>query len=377
MNLRAIPLCADASAFRVHVMRRSIYRYCSVTALLTANVLHANASALSAETSNAETLKPETFDECLLNAVQSATASTTVGELRTLCETKLEQPPAEPIAATEHAVEVAAKTEGVVEKRRALERYTHDNPFVLTPHRPNYLLPVVYSWHPNDEAFAEGDVQRTEVQFQLSVKVLVAENLLGDNGHLSFAYTDRSFWQAYNRDISAAFRESVHEPELIFTLENNWEPFSLRNSANQIILNHQSNGRDGELSRSWNRIMLNTLWEKDNFVLSFMPWYRFREDKKNDPLDREGDDNPDIEKYLGHFEMRGVYLVEHGQTFSVMLRNNLRSDNKGAVEIAYSFPLSGKLKGYAKYFNGYGESLIDYNHHIQSFGLGFLISDWL
>jgi len=124
--------------------------------------------------------------------------------------------------------------------------------------------------------------------------------------------------------------------------------------------------------------MFNSIWEKDNFVMTLQPWYRIPEDKKRNPDDPNGDDNPDIEKYLGNFELRGIYQVEHGQTISLMLRNNLRSDNKGALEAAYSFPIGGtKLKGYLKYFNGYGESLIDYNHHTQSFGVGFLISDWL
>jgi phospholipase A1 len=322
----------------------------------------------------------ETLDECLLHAVQSASAGTTVGELRTLCEVKQASPPDAPVVATEQAAAIASNAEGAVEKRLALERYSHDNPFVLTPHRPNYLLPVVYTTDPDSGAFpdSEGDLQHTEVQFQLSLKVLVLENMLGDNGHLSFAYTNHSFWQAYNREISAAFRETNHEPELLFTLENDWQLFGMRNSANQFILNHQSNGRGGELSRSWNRVMVNSIWEKDNFVFSLKPWYRIPEDKKDSPTDSEGDDNPDIEKYMGHFEWLGLYQSDSGQIVSLLLRNNLRDDNRGAMELSYSFPLGHtRLKGYLKYFNGYGESLIDYNHRIQSFGLGFLISDWL
>jgi phospholipase A1/A2 len=322
----------------------------------------------------------ETLDDCLLHAVQSASAATTVGELRTLCEQRLANVQSEPIAATEQAAAIASNADGVMEKRSALERYSHDNPFVLTPHRPNYLLPVVYSSHPNSSPFANtnADLQRTEVQFQLSLKVLVLENLLGDNGHLSFAYTDHSFWQAYNRNISAPFRESDHEPELIFTLENDWRILGLRNSANQFILNHQSNGRGGEFSRSWNRIMFNSIWEKDNVAFSLKPWYRVPEDKKRYPGDTRGDDNPDIESYFGNFELLSIYQAEHGQTVSLLLRNNLRDDNKGAAELSYSFPIGHtRLKGYLKYFNGYGESLIDYNHHTQSFGAGFLISDWL
>lgn len=327
------------------------------------------------------TARAETLDECLLHAVQSAAPSTTVGELRVLCEHKLAAPPEQaPVVTTEHAAAKAAGVDGAVEKRLALERYSHANPFVLTPHRPNYLLPVVYSSHPNSSLFEDedGDLQHTEVQFQLSLKVLVWENMLGDNGHLSFAYTSHSFWQAYNRRISAAFRETNHEPEIIFSFENDLELLGMRNSANQFILNHQSNGRGGELSRSWNRVMLNSIWEKDNFVFSLKPWYRIREDKKDSPNDTEGDDNPDIEQYLGHFEWLGIYQAGTGQTVSLLLRNNLRSDNRGAMELSYSFPLGHtRLKGYLKYFNGYGESLVDYDHHTQSIGLGFLISDWL
>lgn len=321
----------------------------------------------------------ETFEECLLHAAQSASAATTVGELHVLCDERREHAASEPVQATENAAVVASHAEGVVEKRLALERYSHNNPFVLTPHRPNYLLPVVYTAHPDDTSLGTNEhLQHTELQFQLSLKVLVAENLIGNNGHLSFAYTNHSFWQAYNRSVSAAFRETDHEPELFLTFENDWQILGARNSANQLILNHQSNGRGGELSRSWNRVMFNSVWERDNFVLAFTPWYRIPEDKKKSPDSPTGDDNPDIEKYLGDFELRGIYQVEHGQTISLMLRNNLRSDNKGALEAAYSFPIGGtKLRGYMKYFNGYGESLIDYNHHIQSLGVGFLISDWL
>jgi len=321
----------------------------------------------------------ETMEECLLHAVQSATAQTQVGELRALCTERLSQMPGEPTTAAEKVA--TANTEGAVEKRLALERYSHDNPFVLTPHRPNYLLPFSYTTKPNKELFnnyGDGHLQRTEVEFQLSLKVLVAEGLLGDNGHLSFAYTNHSFWQAYNSKVSAPFRETNHEPELIFTLENRWQIFGLRNSANQFILNHQSNGRGNELSRSWNRVIFNSIWEKDNLVVSLSPWYRLPEDKKRDPDDLDGDDNPDIEHYLGHFELRGIYQVDHDQTLSMMTRNNLRGDNKSAFEVAYSFPIGGtKLKGYIKYFNGYGASLIDYDHRTQNFGVGFLISDWM
>jgi phospholipase A1 len=45
-----------------------------------------------------------------------------------------------------------------------------------------------------------------------------------------------------------------------------------------LTYNHQSNGRSGPLSRSWDRIMLNIGLEKDNFALMLRPWYRLDED---------------------------------------------------------------------------------------------------
>jgi phospholipase A1 len=65
----------------------------------------------------------------------------------------------------------------------------------------------------------------------------------------------------------------------------------------------------------------------------------------------------------------------HNRTLSLILRNNMRSDNKGAIELGCSFPINSRVKAYVKYFNGYEESLIEYNNAVES--IGVLICDWL
>jgi phospholipase A1 len=91
------------------------------------------------------------------------------------------------------------------------------------------------------------------------------------------------------------------------------------------------------------------------------------------------DDNRDIADYPGHRELRGACKWgEHG--FSAMSRNNLESGcSEGAVELGWSLPLGDYryIKGYVQYFNGYGESLIDYNRQTNRIGLGFVLTDWL
>jgi len=61
-----------------------------------------------------------------------------------------------------------------------------------------------------------------------------------------------------------------------------------------------------------------------------------------------------------------------------MIRDNLDfSDNHGALQLGWSFPVTNKVKGYVQWFNGYGESLIDYNSYSNSIGVGIKLSDWL
>jgi phospholipase A1/A2 len=62
----------------------------------------------------------------------------------------------------------------------------------------------------------------------------------------------------------------------------------------------------------------------------------------------------------------------------LMFRNNLRiPDNKGAIDLGWAFPLMRSLKGYIQYFNGYGESLLDYNYPVSRVSFGISFSDWL
>ena len=259
-----------------------------------------------------------------------------------------------------------------LEERLKKERETHANDFVIDPHRPNYLLPLTYNWSLNREPYgADGDkFQSVEVKFQISFKAMVADDLFGKNGNLYFAYTQLALWQAYNRNISAPFRETNYEPEAFLQFDTNAPVLGLRNRLLIFGLVHQSNGRTEPLSRSWNRVYAEFILDRGRFAMSIKPWYRFKE-----PSDT--DDNPDIGKYLGPGEVRAFYEWKK-YVLGLMLRCNFRPDDLyGAVQLEGSFPLTKKLKGYIQYFYGYGETLIDYNARTNRLGIGILLTDWL
>jgi len=246
--------------------------------------------------------------------------------------------------------------------------------FLFRPHRPNYFLPIKYSTSPNNTPFQDTFIQPDlgldpiETELQLSFKIKGMEGVLGhDDLDLWFGYTITSFWQAYNDTISSPFRETNYEPEVMLVYRTDVEIAGFRSRFLNLGMVHQSNGRSEGLSRSWNRIYAQFGFERDNLAVLIRPWYRIPESDE--------DDNPDIEDYLGHGDLQVVYR-DGRNAYSLLLRNNLdSSDNRGAVKLNWSFPLYGRLKGYVQYFNGYGESLIDYNHKQQSLGLGVSLTE--
>jgi len=258
-----------------------------------------------------------------------------------------------------------------LDKRIQIEQKTRYQSFVITPHKPNYIMPIAYNDKPNNASqttLADAELYKNEVKFQFSMKFPMAEDLFGEKATIYFAYTNLSFWQAYNSDVSSPFRETVHEPEFFISFPANYEYLGFKNRLVQFGVNHQSNGRTGLQSRSWNRIYANFIFERGDFYLSLKPWYRLGGESV--------DDNPDIEKYYGHGEIRGVY-AKGKHTVSIMLRNNFRNPNYGAFEFNWSFPMSRRVKWFVQYFNGYGESLIDYNANVNRIGLGIAFTDWL
>jgi phospholipase A1/A2 len=280
-------------------------------------------------------------------------------------ESKNEETAKQPEEILEHNSYLSKLWELDKDKRRSL--------YTIMPHRSTYMLPFSYNSLPNEEPFRQAshneDILNTEVKFQISMKVKLWQDVLGRDLDLWFGYTQQSFWQFYNFSDSSPFRDTDYEPELLLNFRTNYDLLGMQGRMVNIGFAHQSNGQSKPLSRSWNRIVGNAGFEKGNFVLLLKTWYRIPESK-------EQDDNPGIYKYMGYGEVWGYYFWKKNR-FGVMLRDNLRfNDNRGAVQLEWSFPMLKNVDGYIQYFSGYGESLLDYNHAVNRIGLGFILTDW-
>ncbi|BAP37400.1 putative phospholipase A1 [Acinetobacter guillouiae] len=249
----------------------------------------------------------------------------------------------------------------------------------IRANQPVYLLPAFWtskknefpqSPNPQNTVDEDQNLKSMEAKFQISLKTKAAENLFGNNGDVWVGYTQSSRWQVYNSDESRPFRETNYEPEASLIFRTNYNLLGLNGRLLGLTLNHQSNGRSDPLSRSWNRVILNLGFEKDNFALMVRPWYRIEEDFKDD-------NNPDIKNYIGRGDLTAFYRWNDND-FSLMLRHSLKGgdDSHGAMQFDWAFPIKGKLRGHFQLFDGYGESLIDYNHRATYVGLGVSLMNW-
>ena len=174
----------------------------------------------------------------------------------------------------------------------------------------------------------------------------------------------------FNADASRPFRETNYEPEILLAFRTNYRIGGWSGRLFGIGVNHQSNGRADPLSRSWNRVMLNIGLDREDWALTLRPWWRI-------PDGEHEDENPGIEDYVG----RGDLLLVHRRgrnEFALAARHSLRGGDgsRGAVQFDWGFPITDVLRGHVQVFDGYGESLIDYDHRATYIGLGVSLLEW-
>jgi phospholipase A1 len=247
--------------------------------------------------------------------------------------------------------------------------------FRLMLYKPIYITAGRISSYPNKQPKSENpDYSATEsspynnveAKFQLSFKTKVVQDLLWGKGDIWIGYTQKAHWQIYNSDISRAFRELNYEPEIIFKYPLRFNFLGGQFKSVGVTFNHQSNGKNLPTSRSWNRVIFHTGYEIDNWIITLNPWIRLSDDE---------DENPKITKYIGDGELNVAYTYNRHQFYTI-ITHPFSTFEGGSIQLNYVFPIKGHLRGQVQLFDGYGETMIDYNHRQTTLGIGISFADW-
>lgn len=227
--------------------------------------------------------------------------------------------------------------------------------------------------------FVAGSRGETTARFQLSFKYRIfdpdgwaTELPLGTllTG-LHFGYTQTSIWD-WSSD-SKPFRDTTYKPAFFYEFGPYRHIGSRHTVTAQAGYEHQSNGRDGTESRSIDTAFVKPSWRWDidhrTHVGASLKLF--------DYLDRDPT-NRDIAKYRGHALMG----VEIGNDEGWLLKAESYPGSRGSLQLDLSYRLKRRLLADAgaggflhfQYFNGYGESLIDFNRSGPAqFRIGFSI----
>jgi outer membrane phospholipase A len=198
-------------------------------------------------------------------------------------------------------------------------------------------------------------------RFQLSFKYRLFDQSVGfgqDRPWLSglyFGYTQNSLWDLSSQ--SRAFRDTSYRPSLFWKWERTDDKTWI--DAARFGIEHESNGKDGDRSRSINMLFIRPEWHwglRNGDSFQFTPHVHKYFDKG---------DNPDIAAYRGYVDWRARYDASGEWIATGVTR--IGTSGKGSLLIDFSKrtrdlrfgPVGGYL--HVQYFNGYGEDILDYN----------------
>lgn len=203
----------------------------------------------------------------------------------------------------------------------------------------------------------------SDVKFQISFAQRLTNSVLPWNTYLYLFYTQKAMWNV--------FEESLPFHDLNFNPGIGWtKPIFVKGrlvGKASLILEHESNGRDGEASRSWNKISLSgAAFIDPNIMVHAKFWI---------PI-IDGGLNKDILRYSGIYQagIQGI-TTNKRWVFDITFVKRKGWNLNGNTIINLGFRLFKNHNQFLMlhYYNGYGENLLDYNKFHSRLRIGLLI----
>lgn len=203
----------------------------------------------------------------------------------------------------------------------------------------------------------------SDVKFQISFAQRLTKSVLPLNSHLFISYSQKCFWNVFQESLpmyDLNFNPAIGLSRLIISKGRTVGKLTL-------MVEHESNGKDGLDSRSWNRISLAT----NIFITPLMMVHG----KIWIPI-IDGENNKDLLDYRGIYESGLQYRSANGRLgFAVIMakRKGWNFNHNVTLEFNYRLFKNENQYFFIQYYNGYGEGLLDYNVHHSRLRAGIVI----
>jgi phospholipase A1 len=203
----------------------------------------------------------------------------------------------------------------------------------------------------------------SDVKFQISFRQRLTKSILPLHSHLFLSYSQKAMWNVFEESLpfhDLNFNPGIGIQAPIFAKDR------LVGSA-LIMVEHESNGRDGEASRSWNKISFaGSAFIDRHLMVHAKAWI---------PI-IDGQQNKDILKYSGIFQA-GAQFVSNNKRWvadvTFVKRQGWNFNFNTIVNVGFRIREKDNQFLMLHFYDGYGENMLDYNKYHCRLRLGLLI----
>ena len=203
----------------------------------------------------------------------------------------------------------------------------------------------------------------SDVKFQISFRQRLTKAVLPWHSYLFLFYTQKAMWNIFEESLpfhDLNFNPGIGISKLIISKDR------LMGKAT-ILFEHESNGRDGEASRSWNKVSLcGSLFVLRDLMVHGKIWI---------PI-IDGKQNKDILSYSGIFQVGAQYISPNKRWVvdaTFVKRKGWNFNFNTTINVGFRLSRTANQFLMLHFYDGYGENLLDYNKYHCRIRLGLLI----
>lgn len=207
----------------------------------------------------------------------------------------------------------------------------------------------------------------SDVKFQVSIAQRLTKSTLPFNTYLYLFYTQKCMWNVFENSMPMRdfnFNPGIGLAKHLF-VKNRYV------GKVTLMIEHESNGRDGIESRSWNKVSLaSNIFIDPNFMVHGKVWI---------PI-IDGQNNQDILYYSGIYQVGTTFTTPNkrfGFALTMVKRKGWNFKYNTIWEVNYRLFKDENQFLFLQYYNGYGENLLDYNQYHSRLRIGLVIKPQL